>query len=42
MKKLMRIVLGALALLLLTPSRAGAEDLDVNSYIFGHIGDAYE
>ena len=42
MKKLMHILLAALALLLLMPSRAGAEDLDVNSYIFGHIGDAYE
>ena len=42
MKKLMRIVLGALALLLLTPAGARAEELDVNAYIFGHISDAYE
>ena len=42
MKRLLATLLGALALLLLTPQRAGAEELDVNSYIFGHIGDAYE
>ena len=42
MKRLLATLLGALALLLLIPLRAGAEELDVNSYIFGHIGDAYE
>lgn len=41
MRKILFALLGALALLL-TPTGAGAEELDMNHYIFGHIGDAYE
>lgn len=40
MKRLRHII--ALIILALVPVAAGAEEIDMNEYLFGHVGDSYE